>query len=84
LQELVEKLRAVLPEAGLAEVDRHQAEAELATVDAQLSSPRPKRSFIRSSLESLRDLLEPIASLSSRSAELAEALEQLHKLLPGI
>jgi hypothetical protein len=84
VQELVEKLRAVLPEAGLAQVDRHQAEAELATVEAQLNSPRPKRSFVRSSLETVRDLLEPIASISSRSAELAEALEQLHKLLPGI
>jgi hypothetical protein len=84
VEELVEKLRAVLPEAGLAKVDRHQAEAELATVEAQLSSPRAKRSFIRSSLETVRDLLEPIASISSRSADVADALEQLHKLLPGI
>jgi len=67
LQELVNTLRAVLPGAGLAEEDRRQAEAELATVEAQLSAPKPKRSFIRASLESVRDLLVPIASLASRS-----------------
>jgi hypothetical protein len=70
LRELVNTLRAVLPEADLVEEDRRQAEAELATVEAQLSAPKPKRSFIRASLESVRDLLAPIASLASHSAEL--------------
>jgi len=84
LRELVKMLRAVLPEAGLAEEDRRQAEAELATVEAQLSAPKPKRSFIRTSLESVRDLLAPIASLASDSAELTQAVEQLHKHLPGV
>jgi hypothetical protein len=84
LQELVTTLRAVLPDAGLAEEDRLQAEAELATVEAQLSAPKPKRSFIRASLESVRDLLVPLASLAGRSAELTQAVEQLHKQLPGI
>jgi hypothetical protein len=84
LRELLDTLRAVLPKAGLAEEDHRQAEAELATVEAQLGSPRPKRSFIRASLETVRDLLEPIASLATRSSELAQAVEQLHKQLPGL
>jgi hypothetical protein len=84
LRELVNTLRAVLPDAGLTEEDHRQAEAELATVEAQLSAPKPKRSFIRASLESVRDLLAPIASIASRSAELTQAVEQLHRQLPGI
>jgi hypothetical protein len=84
LRDLVNTLRGVLPEAGLAEEDRRQAEAELATVEAQLSAPKPKRSFIRASLESVRDLLAPIASVASHSAELTQAVEQLHRQLPGI
>ena len=84
LQELLDMLRAVLPEADLAEEDHRQAEAELATVEAQLGAPRPKRSSIRASLETLRDLLEPMASVATRSTELARAIEELHKQLPGI
>ena len=84
LQELVNALREVLPEAGLAEEDPRQAEAELATVEAQLSSPKPKRSFIRTSLETVRDLLEPLTRMATRSTELVQALEQLHKQFPGI
>jgi hypothetical protein len=84
LRELLETLRAVLPEADLAEEDHRQAEAELATVEAQLGAPRPKRSSIRASLETVRDLLEPIASVATRSTELARAIEELHKQLPGI
>jgi hypothetical protein len=84
LRELVNTLRAVLPEADLVEEDRRQAEAELGTVEAQLNAPKPKRSFIRVSLESVRDLIAPIASLATRSAELTQAVEQLHRQLPGI
>jgi hypothetical protein len=84
LRELLDTLRAVLPEAGLSEEDHRQAEAELATVEAQLGAPRAKRSFIRASLETVRDLLEPIASVATRSTELAQAMEELHKQLPGI
>jgi hypothetical protein len=84
LRDLIDALRAVIPEVDLAEDDRRQAEAELATAEAQLNSPRPRRSFIRGSLEAVRDLLEPLVSVASHSSELAQAVEQLHKQLPGL
>jgi hypothetical protein len=79
-----ESLRALLPQLGLAEDERQEADAELATAQSQLRSPRPKWDIIRGSLAAAVGILGQLGSVATGSAELTQALEKLHKALPGL
>lgn len=58
LRDLVQHLSDEAPKLGLAHADSAQLNAELQTVDTQLSSPRPNRSVIQEALRSIRNILE--------------------------
>ncbi len=79
-----ESLRALLPQLGLAEDERQEAEAELSTAQSQLRSPRPKWEVIRGSLAAVVGILTQLSSVATGSAELTQELEKLHKALPGL
>ncbi|HEY5984932.1 MAG TPA: hypothetical protein VIV12_00915 [Streptosporangiaceae bacterium] len=79
-----ESLRTLLPQLGLAEDERQEADAELATAQSQLRSPRPKWEIIRGSLAAAVGILGQLGSVATGSAELTQALEKLHKALPGL
>jgi Family of unknown function (DUF5955) len=84
LRSVAEKLRAILPTLDLGDDDRQEAEAELSTAEIQLGSNRPKLEIIRASLGRLAGLLGTASSAATNSVELTQALETLHKELPGI
>ncbi len=79
-----QSLRALLPQLGLAEDERQEADSELATAQSQLRSPRPKWDIIRGSLAAAVGILGQLGSVATGSAELAQALEKLHTALPGL
>jgi hypothetical protein len=62
LQHLLSQLAVMLPEMPFRDTDRAEARAELRTAQAQLGSPRPKLSILRESLQTIRGLLDGIAS----------------------
>jgi len=57
---------------------------ELATAQSQLRSSRPKWDIIRGSLAAAVGILGQLGSVATGSAELTQALEKLHKALPGL
>jgi hypothetical protein len=61
--------RERIDELSLAEEQRAEAEAELATLQAQISSPNPKRPVIAASLQVLRDF-----ALSAGGSAAAQAI----------
>jgi hypothetical protein len=79
-----DSLRALLPQLGLQEDERQEADAEIATAQSQLRSPRPKWDIIRGSLAAAVGILGQLGSVATGSAELAQALEKVHKALPGL
>jgi hypothetical protein len=84
LRAVAELLRTILPNLGLDDDDRQEAEAELSTAEAQLGSNRPKWNIIKASFGRVAALLERVSSIATRSVELTQALGTLHKELPGI
>jgi hypothetical protein len=58
LQAFIESFRRLLPELQLDHIQRREAEADLATLDAQASSGKPKTGIVRESLASLRHIIE--------------------------
>jgi hypothetical protein len=84
------ELRVVLEELGLALVtvelapaDRAEAEADLKTIEAQLSAPTPKRGIVRTSLESVQRICES-AIASGAAPEVGQAIEKLAHGLGGL
>jgi hypothetical protein len=77
VQNFLNQLRNELPDLGLSAEDREVAEAQIATVDAQLDSPRRSETIIRESMKTLRSILEGVAG----SAAAAQLLQQLDHLL---
>jgi hypothetical protein len=73
---LLDRFRAHLDALDLNPSTRAEAEAEIATVDAQLRSPRPKPSIVREGLQSLRSILE-----GAGGGAAAQLLIELGKLL---
>lgn len=55
-------LKSSIPDLSLQEKQRLEIDAEIATVDAQLSSPHPKQNILMESLQSLRRILENVTS----------------------
>lgn len=58
IQEFISKLKAAAPELDLSDEDRDELTAEIATVEAQINSPKPKKQIISESLHSIRAILE--------------------------
>ena len=58
---VLEEVKSTLDELSLSDDAKAEAVAELATIQAQLQSPRPKRGTIRESLQAVLRFLEPIA-----------------------
>jgi hypothetical protein len=73
----VNSLKGQLSEFGLVPEKEVEAQAEIASVEAQLKSPRPKSSIIKECLLSLRSILEGMAG----NAAAALLLQQLARLL---
>jgi hypothetical protein len=77
IEEFVTELRRRLPSLGLADTDRAVAEADLAAVESQLTSPRPNDGILREGLRTLRALVEGIADNAAYDAlvELAQRIQ---------
>lgn len=56
--EFVRGLKDLLPQLGLTGDDEAVAQSDIATIEAQLSSPRPKAEIIKESLRSIRNIAE--------------------------
>jgi len=56
--EFVGGLKTMLPQLGLTRDDEAVAQSDIATIDTQLSSPRPNEGIIRESLRSIRNIAE--------------------------
>jgi hypothetical protein len=74
--ELMTGIRAALAELALGADSQAEAEAELATIDVQLASPKPKVSILRESVTSLRHITEG-AVAGGLAPQLPALLEQL-------
>lgn len=58
LRDFIRRLSDEAPKLGLAQVDSAQLEAEVQTVNTQVSSPRPNITVIGEALRSIRNILE--------------------------
>jgi hypothetical protein len=56
--EFVRALKTQLPQLGLTGDDEAVAESDIATIETQLSSPRPKVEIVKESLRSIRNIAE--------------------------
>jgi hypothetical protein len=56
--EVFEKLKTFIAETSLCDEDRAHVDSDVATIEAQISSPKPKSGIIRECLHSLRTILE--------------------------
>ena len=56
--EFVAGLKTMLPQLGLTGDDEAVAQSDIATIETQLSSPRPKVEIIKESLRSIRNIAE--------------------------
>jgi hypothetical protein len=56
--EFIRGLKDQLPQLGLSGNDEAVAQGDIATIKAQLSSPRPKAEIIKESLRSIRSIAE--------------------------
>lgn len=56
--EFVGGLKTMLPQLGLTGEDEAVAQSDIATIETQLSSPRPKAEIIKESLRSIRNIAE--------------------------
>jgi len=79
LDEVLARVAALLPETALSPETRAEVEAEIRTVEAQVSSPRPKRAIIHESLRTIRAVLEGAAG----NAAYAQLLAMIDRVLAG-
>lgn len=85
--EFIELLKSHLSKLPLETEDRAEAEAEMATVQSQLSSPRPKSNIIRASIETIKNILENIPANVAANiivANLPGLIDQASKLLQSL
>jgi hypothetical protein len=80
MNNFVKELRAALPKLQLDSDDREEAQAEVSTLEAQLSSSRPKSKVIEQSLKTLRNVLEG-ATGSILASELLQKIPLLLKMI---
>ncbi|MCW2963171.1 MAG: hypothetical protein JWO17_423 [Actinomycetia bacterium] len=86
LKALVHEIREALGAAPLAQEEQEEAAADLATLDAQIASPRLKPGIVRESLSSLQRIMEGaigagVASGAPHLPQLAERLAHVLTLL---
>ena len=84
IREFLAVLRTYLAGLPIDEERKAETEAEIATVESQLKSPRPKLNIIRASLEAIRRILQDIpANLVANiiAANLPQLIESLTQLL---
>jgi hypothetical protein len=77
VREFVHEFEAKINLLGLPATEHHEARSDIASVEAQLSSPKPKAGIIAEGLRSMRTILEGAAAN-------AVASDLLPKLLPLI
>jgi hypothetical protein len=77
LRQFVERYEEAEPSMGLEPEEAAEAQADIATIRAQLDSPRPKPEIIRESLRSVRTILEG-ATGSLAASGLLELLQHVH------
>jgi hypothetical protein len=75
LVKFVREFRQALPKLNLPEADQREAEAELQTVEAQANSTKPKHVVIKSTLDTLKEILLRVGS-SVAAQELLKHLPQ--------
>lgn len=73
---IIKLLRDRMDELGLEEDQKEEVRADLATIESQAGSPKPKQSIIRESLKSVRSILE-----GAGGGAVAQVLIELGKLL---
>jgi hypothetical protein len=77
VRQFVERYEEAEPSLGLEAEEAAEAQADIATIRAQLDSPRPKPEIIRGSLRSVRTILEG-ATGSLAASGLLELLQHVH------
>jgi hypothetical protein len=77
VRDFLRKLEEDAPSLNLPDPESRELTAEIATLKAQVDSPRPKRQIIRESLRSIRTILEGAAGNLS-AAGLLELLQHIH------
>jgi hypothetical protein len=75
--EFVRGLKTTLPQLGLAGDDEAVAQSDLATIETQLSSPRPKVEIVKESLRSIRNIAEGAVGSMAASGIIAGAAKLL-------
>jgi len=86
---LLASLQEVTTDSRLSDQGRAELVAEVATVNAQLESPKPKSSIIVECLRSARTILEGaaangVANAAAQPDKLMLVLHQLRALIPGL
>jgi hypothetical protein len=61
LKAIIEKVKEELPQLGLDGADEKEVTSDIATIELQLDSGRPKSAIVRESLISVRGILEKVA-----------------------
>jgi len=77
VSQLVHNLKTKLPDCDLADDDERAVESDIATIEAQVSSPRPKMEIINECLRSVSSIAEG----TTGSIVAAEIIEGIKKLL---
>jgi hypothetical protein len=77
VREFLREFDAQVADLDLPPLTAEELAAEIATVKAQVGSPRPKRNIIRESLRSIRAILE-VTSGSAAAVGLLDLLRVIH------
>jgi hypothetical protein len=77
IREFLNELESQTADLELPEAEGQELAAEIATVKAQIDSPKPKKQIIRESLHTIRSILEGIGG-NLAAAPLLELLKHIH------
>jgi DNA-binding transcriptional MerR regulator len=76
IRELLNELESQTADLELPEAEGQELAAEIATVKAQIDSPKPKKQIIRESLHTIRSILEGISG-NLAAAPLLELIKHI-------
>ncbi len=71
LEAFVRDLKTQIPQLGLTDDDEAEVQSDIATIETQLSSPRPKTEIIKESLRSIRNIAEGTVGSLAASGTIA-------------
>jgi hypothetical protein len=77
IRDFIRGLEEQEPVLGLPEDESKELAAEIATLNAQIDSPKPKKNIIRESLRSIRSILEGIGG-NLAAAQLLTLMQHIH------